>query len=115
MLEECIFCRIIAGKIQADVVYADDQVFAFKDINPAAPVHILLIPREHLATFNDFEPRHKELIGHIALVLKKIAADQGLAEKGYRVLVNCGPESGQVVYHLHYHLLGGRPLGALLP
>lgn len=111
-MENCIFCSIAAGKIPAEAVYSDEQVFAFKDINPAAPVHILLIPREHIASFNDIAERHKDLIGHMSLVLKEIAKAQGLEEKGYRVLANCGPDAGQVVYHLHFHLLGGRPLGA---
>ncbi len=114
-MEDCIFCQIIAGKIPATVVYEDDKVFAFKDIKPAAPVHLLLIPRRHIATFNDLESEDRELMGHMALVLKKLAVDHGLAEKGYRILINCGSEGGQVVYHLHYHLLGGRPLGGLLP
>ncbi len=114
-MEDCIFCQIIAGKIPAAVVYEDDKVFAFEDIKPAAPVHILLIPRRHIATFNDLKPHDVELMGHMALVLKKLAADHGLAEKGYRILINCGSEGGQQVYHLHYHLLGGRPLGRLLP
>jgi histidine triad (HIT) family protein len=110
-VEDCIFCLISAGEIPAEVVYEDDQVLAFKDISPAAPSHILLIPRRHIATYNDLEPQDGELLGHMALVLKKLAADQGLAENGYRILINCGSEGGQEVYHLHYHLLGGRPLG----
>ncbi len=114
-MEDCIFCQIIAGKIPSEGVYEDDKVYAFKDIKPAAPQHILLIPRKHIATFNDLEAEDKELMGHMSLVLKKLAADHGLVEKGYRILVNCGSHGGQVVYHLHYHLLGGRPLGGLLP
>jgi len=114
-VEDCIFCRIGAGEIPADVIYEDIQVIAFKDIKPAAPFHMLLIPREHIASFNELEPRHQELAGHMALMLKQLAADHGLAEKGYRIIVNCGSEGGQVVYHLHYHLLGGRSLGKLLP
>jgi len=114
-VEDCIFCRIGAGEIPADVIYEDKLVIAFKDIKPAAPFHMLLIPREHIASFNELEPRHQELAGHMTLVLKQLAADHAMAEKGYRVIVNCGSEGGQVVYHLHYHLLGGRPLGKLLP
>ena len=114
-MEDCIFCQIIAGKMPSEVVYEDDKVYAFRDIKPAAPVHILLIPRKHIATFNDLDAEDGELMSHMPLVLKKLAADHGLAEKGYRILVNCGSDGGQVVYHLHYHLLGGRPLGGLLP
>ena len=114
-MEDCIFCLIIAGEIPAEVVYEDDQVFAFKDINPAAPLHILLIPRRHIATYNDLEPQDGGLLGHMSLVLKRLAVDHGLAENGYRILINCGSEGGQEVYHLHYHLVGGRPLGKLLP
>ncbi len=111
-MTDCIFCRIIDGTIPADVVYQDEKVLAFKDIKPAAPVHILLVPREHIPSYNDLEARHSELIGHMALALNKIAAEQGVAETGYRILVNCGPDAGQIVYHLHYHLLGGKPLGS---
>lgn len=114
-MEDCIFCQIIAGKIPAEVVYEDEIVFAFKDIKPAAPIHILLIPRKHIATFSHIESQDGELMGHIALVLKKLAATHGLDENGYRIVVNCGSEGGQEVYHLHYHLLGGRYLGRLLP
>lgn len=113
-MEDCIFCKIIAGKVPADVVYVDNKVFAFKDINPAAPVHILLIPRKHIASFNDLEAGDRDLLGHMALVLKKLAANQGLSENGYRIIVNCGSDGGQEVFHLHYHLLGGRPLGRML-
>ena len=114
-MKDCIFCRIGAGEIPADIIYEDKQVIAFKDIRPAAPFHILLIPREHIASLNELEPRHQELAGHITLTLRQLAADHGLAEEGYRVIVNCGSNGCQVVYHLHYHLLGGRLLGKLLP
>lgn len=114
-MEDCIFCQIAAGEIPAEIVYEDDKVIAFKDIKPAAPVHILLIPRRHIATFNDLEAQDRELMGHMAMVLKELAAVQGLSDNGYRILLNCGSEGGQVVYHIHYHLLGGRSLGKILP
>jgi len=110
----CVFCKIVKGELPAKVVYEDDLVMAFHDINPQAPVHVLVIPKEHIPTLNDLEERHKELIGHIFLVIKKIAEELGIAESGYRVLVNCNRDGGQEVYHLHYHLLGGKPLGPMV-
>jgi histidine triad (HIT) family protein len=110
----CVFCKIVNGELPAKVVYEDDLVMAFHDINPQAPVHILVIPKEHIPTLNDLEERHKELIGHIFLVIKKIAQELGIAESGYRVIVNCNRDGGQEVYHLHYHLLGGKPLGPMV-
>jgi len=110
----CVFCKIVKGELPAKVVYEDDLVMAFHDINPQAPVHILVIPKEHIPTLNDLEERHKELIGHIFLVIGKIAKELGIAESGYRVIVNCNRDGGQEVYHLHYHLLGGKPLGPMV-
>jgi len=110
----CVFCKIVNRELPAKVVYEDDLVMAFHDINPQAPVHILVIPKEHIPTLNDLEERHKELIGHIFLVIKKIAQELGIAESGYRVIVNCNRDGGQEVYHLHYHLLGGKPLGPMV-
>jgi len=110
----CVFCKIVNGELPAKVVYEDDLVMAFHDINPQAPVHILVIPKEHIPTLNDLEERHRELIGHIFLVIKKIAQELGIAESGYRVIVNCNRDGGQEVYHLHYHLLGGKPLGPMV-
>lgn len=110
----CVFCKIVNGEIPAKVVYEDDTVMAFYDINPQAPVHILIIPKEHIPTLNDLEQKHKELVGHIFLVAKKIAQDMGFAEKGYRVLVNCNSDGGQEVYHLHFHLFAGKPLGPMI-
>ncbi len=110
----CVFCKIVNKEIPAKVVYEDDKVMAFHDINPQAPVHILVIPKEHIPTVNDLEEKHKELIGHIFMVIKKIAKEMGIAESGYRVLVNCNRDGGQEIYHLHFHLLGGAPLGPMV-
>ena len=107
---DCIFCKIVAGQIPSDVVFTDDKVIAFRDISPMAPVHLLIIPREHIATLNDITEQQTVLIGHMAQVAKQLAKQQGIANKGYRVVINCGPQGGQVVQHLHMHLLGGRDL-----
>lgn len=106
-----IFGKIIRGEIPADVVYEDDDVLAFKDVNPQAPIHILIIPKkEEIPTLNDAESRHKELLGHMLLTASRIAADKGIAESGYRLIMNCNSEGGQTVFHLHLHLLGGRQM-----
>ena len=107
---DCIFCKIIAGQIPSDVVYTDDKVIAFRDISPMAPVHLLIIPREHIPTLNDINESQTSLVGHMVYVAKQLAKQQGIATKGYRVVLNCGPQGGQVVQHLHMHLLGGREL-----
>ncbi len=109
-----IFSKIIAGEIPSDTVYKDEQVTAFKDINPAAPVHILIVPNEEIPTVNDVTPEHEPLLGHMFVVAKQIAEEQGIAESGYRLIVNCRDDGGQEVYHLHMHLMGGRPLGPML-
>ncbi|WP_457567866.1 histidine triad nucleotide-binding protein [Desulfurobacterium sp.] len=110
----CIFCKIVNGEIPAKIVYEDEKVMAFHDINPQAPVHILIIPKEHIPTINDLEEKHKELIGHIFLVAKNIAKEMGFDEKGYRVLVNCNRDGGQEIYHVHFHLFAGKPLGPMI-
>ncbi|OMH41001.1 histidine triad nucleotide-binding protein [Desulfurobacterium indicum] len=110
----CIFCKIVNKEIPAKVVYEDDKVMAFHDINPQAPIHILIIPKEHIPTVNDLEENHKELIGHIFLVAKKIAKELGVDEKGYRMLVNCNSDGGQEIYHIHFHLFAGKPLGPMI-
>jgi histidine triad (HIT) family protein len=107
---ECIFCKIIAGQIPSDVVYTDDKVIAFRDVSPTAPVHLLIIPREHIASLNDINEHQSALVGHMVQVAKQLAKQKGIATKGYRVVINCGPQGGQVVPHLHMHLLGGREL-----
>lgn len=108
---DCLFCKIVAGEIPATEVYRDDEVVAFRDINPQAPTHILIIPTEHVATLNDFDQAHQAVLGKMMLIAQKLAADEGLAEDGYRVVVNCNKNGGQAVYHTHLHLLGGRPMG----
>ena len=107
---DCIFCKIVAGQIPSDVVHTDDRVIAFRDIYPMAPVHLLVIPREHIASLNDITEHQIPLVGHMVLVAKQLAKQQGIAIKGYRVVINCGPQGGQEVQHLHMHLLGGREL-----
>jgi histidine triad (HIT) family protein len=109
-----IFSKIIAREIPSEIVYQDEQVTAFKDINPAAPVHILIVPNIEIPTADDVEPEHEQLLGHLFLVAKQIAREQGIADSGYRLIVNCRDDGGQEVYHLHMHLLGGRSLGALM-
>jgi histidine triad (HIT) family protein len=109
-LDECIFCKIITGEIPVELVYEDEHVVAFHDIKPVAPVHILIVPRLHLPTLNDLEPENKDLIGHLCWVIKELARKYDLSARGYRVVTNCGPDAGQIVFHLHFHLLGGKPL-----
>ena len=109
-MSDCLFCGIIEGKIKGELVYQDDSVVAFKDIGPKAPVHILIVPRKHIPTLLDLEPSDGPLVGEIFRVAAKLAAEQGIAEKGFRVVVNSGADAGQTVFHLHYHLLGGRHL-----
>ena len=106
----CVFCKIIGGQIPSDVVFKDDKVIAFRDINPMAPVHLLIIPREHIASLNDITEQQTALVGHMVQVAKQLAKQQEIATRGYRVVINCGPQGGQVVQHLHMHLLGGREL-----
>lgn len=108
---DCIFCKIATGKINTEFVYHDDQVVAFRDLNPQAPAHILIIPRRHIATTNDLTEGDATLIGRMTLAAKTIAAQEGIAERGYRTVLNCNAEAGQSVFHLHLHLLGGRPMG----
>lgn len=108
-----IFSKIIAGEAPADVVYRDERVTCFRDIAPKAPTHILIVPNREIPTVNDLREEDAELVGHMVLVAKRLAAEEGIAERGYRLVINCNPEGGQVVYHLHMHLIGGRPLGAV--
>ena len=107
----CLFCKIIAGQIPSTVVYQDDQVFAFRDIHPQAKQHILLVPRLHIVSMAELSHEHGPLLAHIYEVVLKIAQDQGFAQSGYRVVTNVGPDSGQAVFHLHFHVLGGEQLG----
>ncbi len=109
-----IFSRIIAKEIPASIVYQDEQVTAFKDINPQAPVHILVVPNKEIPTVDDVTPEDEAVLGHMFVVARQIAREQGIAENGYRLIVNCREDGGQEVYHLHMHLLGGRQLGPML-
>ena len=110
MSEPTIFKRIIDGEIPANVVYEDKQCLAFHDVAPQAPVHILIIPKKEIASIDDLSAEDEQLVGHLFLVIQQIAREQGLAENGYRVICNCGEGGGQTVFHLHYHLMGGRNL-----
>lgn len=109
-MDDCLFCKIVAGDIPADTVYENDQVFAFRDIDPKAPTHILIIPKEHIATTNDLAEAHKTLVGEMLLAAKEIAGQEGIADSGYRTVFNCNGDGGQAVYHIHLHLLGGRQM-----
>ena len=109
-MTDCIFCKIAAGEIPADKVYEDDQVVAFRDLSPQAPVHVLVIPRRHIPTLDDLTEGDEPLVGHMYRVAARIAADEGLAERGYRTVMNCNAEGGQTVFHIHLHLLGGRQM-----
>jgi histidine triad (HIT) family protein len=110
-MDECLFCKMVAGDIPADIVYQDDDVLAFRDINPQAPVHVLIIPKRHISTLNDLTPDDAELIGKLSLAAAKIAQQEGVADAGYRTLINTNREGGQVVFHIHMHLMGGRRMG----
>ncbi len=106
----CVFCGIASGDHPAEILYQDDQVVAFKDINPQAPWHILIIPREHMDSLNDASPQDEGVLGHMLRIASKVANQVGIAEDGYRVVINTGPRAGQSIFHLHLHVLGGRPL-----
>ncbi len=108
MSQNCIFCEIAQGKRPARIAHQTEKVIAFKDIRPQAPIHILIIPKEHIPTLNDLTPEHQDLIGELFLVAKELAQQLGIAEKGYRTVFNCNRDAGQDVYHIHLHLLGGR-------
>ncbi|MEZ9441841.1 purine nucleoside phosphoramidase [Vibrio sp. 10N.222.54.F12] len=114
MAEETIFSKIINKEIPADLLYQDDLVTAFRDINPRAPSHILIIPNKLIPTTNDVEKEDEAMMGRMFTVARKLAKEEGIAEDGYRLIVNCNSHGGQEVYHIHMHLVGGRPLGPLL-
>jgi histidine triad (HIT) family protein len=109
-MSNCIFCRIASGEIPANVVYEDEHVVAFRDLNPQAPTHVLVVPRRHIATLNDVGEADAELIGRMYLAAQAVAARDGIAEPGYRTVFNCNADAGQTVFHLHLHVLGGRVL-----
>ena len=108
-MNQCLFCSIIKGDIKGDIVYRNNSVVAFRDISPKAPVHILIVPRKHIETLLDLRDEDKGLIGEICCVASQLAKDQGISKDGFRLVANCGPGAGQSVYHIHFHLLGGRP------
>jgi histidine triad (HIT) family protein len=110
-MADCIFCKIIHGEIPSEIVYQDEEILAFKDIHPVAPVHILVIPKKHIASVNELTPEDAAVVGKIFLVIKDLAEKSGVAAAGYRVVANCGENGGQEVGHLHFHLLGGKFLG----
>ncbi|MCA9950055.1 MAG: HIT domain-containing protein [Anaerolineales bacterium] len=109
-----LFAKIVRGEIPADIVYQDDSVTAFRDINPVAPTHILIVPNKVIPTVNDLTAADEQVAGHMLVVAAKIAAEEGIAEDGYRLIINCNEYGGQVVFHLHMHLVGGRPLGQMV-
>jgi histidine triad (HIT) family protein len=109
-----LFEKIITGELPADIVYRDSRVVAFLDIRPAAPVHLLIVPLKPIPTTDDIEDADESLIGHMVIVARDLARQRGISSSGYRLIINCNPDSGQEVYHLHLHLLGGRPLGPLV-
>jgi histidine triad (HIT) family protein len=110
-MSDCLFCKFVSGEITPDVVYDDPDVLAFRDVNPQAPTHILVIPKRHISTLNDLDSGDAELVGKLYLAAQRVAQDEGIAEPGYRTLINCNAEAGQSVFHIHLHLLGGRPMG----
>jgi len=112
-MEDCIFCRIAVGEIPADIVYQDDRIIAFRDINPVSPTHLQIIPRKHIVTVAEVSDADLPIIGEMVKVANRLAMSEGVAEKGYRLVINCGKESGQEVPHLHLHLLAGRRLGRM--
>jgi histidine triad (HIT) family protein len=110
-MNDCIFCKMVAGEIKPDVVYEDDDVLAFRDLNPQASTHVLVVPKRHISTINDLEEVDAALAGRLFLAAKEVARVDGVAERGYRTVMNCNAEAGQSVFHLHLHVLGGRPMG----
>jgi histidine triad (HIT) family protein len=110
---DCIFCRIVSGEIESDILFQDEEVVVFGDIKPVAPVHLLVVPRKHIEVLAQTVEEDEPLLGHMVTVANRMARDKGLVENGYRLVINSGPHGGQVVPHLHLHLLGGRQLGGL--
>ena len=110
-MQDCVFCKIINKEIPSSIVYEDDEIIAFRDIHPVTPVHILVIPKKHITSLANLEKEDEAVVGKIYGVINKIAKQEGILEKGFRVIVNCGEDGGQEVQHLHFHLLGGKKLG----
>ncbi len=111
---DCIFCQIVAGKVPSDIVYQDEEVLAFRDINPQAPVHLLIIPKKHITSLAYLSEAESLLIGRMVNTANQLAKREGISESGYRLVVNCGKQGGQLVPHLHLHLLGGRQLSGTM-
>lgn len=109
-MTDCLFCKMVTGAIQPDKVYEDSEVLAFKDVNPQAPLHVLVIPKKHIATLNELDADHADLIGKLFLAARKVAQEAGVADSGYRTVINCNEGAGQSVFHIHLHLLGGRAM-----
>ena len=110
-MEDCLFCKIVKGEIPSTKVYEDDEVLAFEDINPAAPIHILVIPKKHISSIVELNEENKDIVGKIFITINKIAKENGFLEDGFRVISNCGENAGQTVKHLHFHILAGKKLG----
>ena len=110
-MTDCLFCKMVSGEITPDTIYEDDDVLAFRDINPQAPVHALVIPKQHVSTINDLDTDSAVLVGKMMMAAARIAQQEGFAEQGYRTVMNCNAHGGQTVFHIHLHLLGGRVMG----
>jgi len=109
-MTDCLFCKMVNGDIKADVVYENDQVLAFKDINPQAPMHVLVIPKRHISTINDLEASDTDQVGQLFMAAKSIANEMGVADEGYRTVMNCNAMAGQTVFHIHLHVMAGRAM-----
>ncbi len=109
-MDDCLFCKIIRKEIPSTIVFENERIFAFRDINPQAPTHILIIPKEHISTLIDVSENHQKLIGEMIYTATTLAKDEGIDQNGYRTVFNCNPDGGQEVYHIHLHLLGGRKM-----
>ena len=113
-MNDCLFCKIIKKEIPSTIIYEDEEILAFRDINPVAPVHVLVIPKKHISSLVELKPEDEALVGRIYSVINKIAKQENIFESGFRVVVNCGEDGGQEVKHLHFHLIGGKKLGLKL-
>ncbi len=107
-MSDCLFCKIVEGEMETEIVYEDEKVIAFEDIDPQAPVHLLIVPKKHIATLLELEEEDLSLPGHVYRIANKLARENGIAEEGFRIVSNCKKEGGQTVFHIHFHLLGGR-------
>jgi histidine triad (HIT) family protein len=110
-MTDCLFCKMVSGEIAPDKVFEDDDVLAFRDINPQAPTHVLVVPKRHVATLNELDGESAGLVGKMVLAAAEVARREGFAEQGYRTIMNCNADGGQTVFHIHLHLLGGRVMG----